>query len=50
MTPHTQQTQLNGESIHDAEQDLQGDDGIDHALEQFLGEDCVFLNKFREVV
>lgn len=39
-----------GEAVDGGEQELNGDDGVDESREEFLGQNGVFLDKFREVV
>ena len=39
-----------GESVDDAEKGLEGYDGVDDALEEFLGENRVFFDELGEVV
>lgn len=46
MASYTEYRKLDREAIDDAEQDLERDYGVDHALEQFLGEDGVFFDEF----
>lgn len=39
-----------GEAIEGAEEDLDGDDGVDEARQKLFGEDCVLFDQFREVI
>lgn len=50
MTADAEEGERYGKSIHYSQEDLKADNRIDETTQQFLGEDCVFLNQFRKVV
>jgi hypothetical protein len=50
MAAHTQRGEGPGELVDEGEKELDGDDGVDHAGEDFLGDDGVFFNDLGEVV
>ncbi len=50
MAAHGQRCESPWEAIDDAEEELEGDDGVDHAGEDFFGKDGVFFDDLGEVV
>ena len=49
MAEDAQCSKFEGEAIEKEEQDLNGDDNVNEAWNKFLGKNCVFFNKFREI-
>jgi hypothetical protein len=45
MADHAQECELDGKAVDDTEQDLDGDDNVDEARKQSLGEDGMFLDQ-----
>jgi len=50
MAAYAEEGKPNGEAVDDYQQELQGDDAVDEAGEQFLGEDGVLFDELGEVV
>jgi hypothetical protein len=44
MAANAEEGQTNGEPVDDTEEDLESNDGVDHALEELLCKDSVLLN------
>ena len=50
MTGDTDQGEADGETVDESEENLDGDDGVDEAGEQFAGQNGVLFDQFRKIV
>lgn len=50
MADNAERAETDWEAVDEEKEGLDGNDAVDKAVEQFLREHCVLLNKLREVV
>ena len=50
MTGDTDEGEADGETVDESEEDLNGDDGVDEAGEQFAGQNGVLFDQFGKIV